>query len=304
MKAVKIILALLWLMSYNNINAHPNGNIIVTENDCVLWPYVSPIGDIGHHACVMLWDQDSEPRLFLKSEHEASDYFLFTKGKNVYIIEGRYINGKDVFESRVLKTSLNFEPPKVIWDWFQDEWHIGVGGFKMLSDYELMFVKYPQIYTLKKGGKATVHFNFPLELKKMKPVDHDKLLLLGDHNIWLTDSSGQILKQWENLIETLSKDIPLNSNSIYDATYFDGKLLYAYWGKRTFEVIDRQNIRTTILETEQPWVPHWVAYFKDQPLLFSSFLDFENTITKDRKKSTIAPRLVLISKNKTIPIWK
>ncbi|NVK52835.1 MAG: hypothetical protein HWD85_07855 [Flavobacteriaceae bacterium] len=305
MKIIKNISVFFCIVASTSlINAHPNGNIIVTKNGCVLWPYVSPVGDIAHHASVMLWDQESKPRLFLKSEYEASDFFLYTKDNDVYIIERKFVNSKNRFESRILKTSTNFEKPKVIWPWFDDQWYIGVGGFKMLSDSELIFTKYPNIYSLKKDKNPTIYFNFSSAINKMRPVANNKLLLLGENTAWLTDERGEIIKQWNNLIEELQGDIPLNSNSIRDIDYTNGNLLIAYWGKRSFELIDTNNNRKTLIQQQKHWVPHWVAYLDDVPLLFSSFLDFENGFTEDLKKTTIIPKFVMYRKRKSINVWE
>ena len=287
-----------------NLFAHPNGNIIVTQNGCVLWPYVSPVGDIAHHASVMLWDQESKPQLFLKSEHEASDFFLYTQDEFIYIIESRYVSSKDIFESRILKTSIAFEEPTVLWPWFEDQWHIGVGGFKMLSDNTLVFVKYPNIYLLKKDENPTIFFDFSMDINKMRPVANERLLLLGEGSAWLTDANGKVIKQWDNLVEDIQVDIPLNSNSIRDIDYVNGNLLLAYWGKRSFEIIDANNKRKTLFQQEKPWVPHWVAFLESQPLLFSSYLDFENGFTEDLKKTSIIPKFEMYHKGKFISVWE
>ncbi|WP_299111544.1 hypothetical protein [uncultured Winogradskyella sp.] len=304
MRTIKTIIVFFTMIIVHFANAHPNGNIIVTQNGCVLWSYVSPVGDIDHHASIMLWDQNSSPRLFLKSEYESSDFFLYTKDNDVFIIETRYINSKDIFEYRVLKTSTAFEKPRVLWPWFKDNWDIGVGGFKILSDDQLVFVRHPNIYILNKGKTPIIYFDFPSAINKMRPVAKDKLLLLGESEAWLVSTDGNVLKQWNNLIEEVHDDIPLNRNAIHDIDYSNGNLLIAYWGKRSFEIIDSNNNRKIVLKKEKPWVPHWVAYLDETPLLFSSFLDFKNGFTADMKKSTITPNFLMYSKNKTINIWE
>jgi len=302
---MKVKLTILLLLFVNvKLLAHPNGNIVVTQNGCVLWPYVSPVGDIDHHASVMLWNQESEPRLFLRSEYEASDFFLFTQANDVFIIERKYVSSKDSFESRILKTSTNFENPKVIWPWFEDKWHVGVGGYKMLSDDKLIFVKYPNIYLLKKDKNPTIYFDFPIFINKMRPVANERLLLLGENTVWLTKTNGKVLNQWSDLIEEIQGDIPLNRNTIHDVDYAYENLLLAYWGKRSFEIIDSNNKRKILLSQEKPWVPHWVAFLNNEPLLFSSFLDFENGFKEDMKQTTIIPKFLIYNKEEIISIWE
>jgi len=300
---LKVIVLFISLLSVK-LFAHPNGNIIVTQNGCVLWPYVSPVGDIDHHASIMLWDQASEPKLFLKSDFESSDFFLYTQDNEIYIIERKYVSSKDIFESRILKTSTNFEIPVVIWTWFEDKWDVGVAGFKMLTDSQLIFVKYPNIYRFQKDKNPTIYFDFETTINKMRPVANDRLLILGENIAWLTEANGKVIKQWNNLIQELQGDMPLNSNSIRDIDYANGSLLLAYWGKRSFEIIDHKNVRKTLLNQEKPWVPHWVAYLEDKPLLFSSYLDFENGFTEDLKKTTIVPYFILYSNQKQKMIWQ
>lgn len=304
MKLFRFILLFLLVIPGKLCVGHPNGNVIVTENQCVLWPYVYPVGDIGHHACVMVWDQDTEPRMFLKSEYESSDFFLYTESENIYILENRYLNDSDRFESRLLKTSIKLEAPRVIWDWFEDSKYIGVGGFKMISDTELLFVHYPNMYS-KKKGKEPVHLtSFGSGINKMKPTENGYLLLWSDHKAWLSTDEGKVIQEWDNLIEDLEKETPMGRNFIFEMAYCEGELLLAYWGKRSFELIDRNGRRSSLYAPKPEWVPHWVSFMDGRPLLFSSFMDFENSFTADGKRSTIRPNFVMYEDKKIVEIWK
>ena len=305
-KSHYLFLLLITFLISNNGYAHPNGNIVVM-NDCVLWPYVSPVGDIEHHACIMLWDQQSKPTPYLISEHESSDYFLHVTGNTLYIVEGRYISSADKFQTRILKTSDDFGRPQVIWPWFDDKWHIGVHGFKMLSDNEIVFNTYPEkMLYLKKGEDAKPYFDFDHIINKMRPVGNDLFLLSGENTIWLTNKDGKIIKQWNHILEDLSKknDVPMNSNRIFDADYYEGELLLAYWGKRSFELIDTSGNRKVLLQQKPHWVPHWVAFHGNKKLLFASNLDFENAFTADGSLSTIYPNFQSFENGTLKDIWK
>tara|TARA_B100001245_G_C22816447_1_gene393040 strand:+ start:133 stop:432 length:300 start_codon:yes stop_codon:yes gene_type:complete len=98
------------------------------------------------------------------------------------------------------------------------------------------------------------------------------------------------------LLDDKVKDAPLNRNQIFDADYKNGKLLLAYWGKRSFELIDENGKQQTLLQHSEPFTPHWVAFWSSDKLLFSSRLVFDG--------STPAPYLVLYKNENDIKaVW-
>lgn len=297
MKKMKIQSYLLTLVMFTLASfafAHPTGNLI-TVGDNVLWPFINPINDPNHHACIMIWDKKSEPKVFIQSEFSASDYMLYNNQNEIYIIERRHLQATQEFEIRLMKTSIGGKP-KIIWDWFQDNWRIGESGFFMLSDSQMVFVKYPDIYILKKDGKPQKYFDFDQAVMRIRAVENNQILLLGDNACYLTLQNGSIVKQWDRLIDNNIKDAPLNRNQIFDADYKSGNLLYAYWGKRSFEWIDQNRKRRTLLQQSEPFTPHWVAFWNDENLLFSSKLVFDG--------STPKPHLVLMNdKNQSHVVW-
>lgn len=303
MKYSKLFLILFFSLFGKFTVAHPIGNII-TLDDHVLWSYVSPVGDIDHHACVMIWNQESKPKIWLQSEHTSSDFTLYTKDKIIYIIESRYNQAQDVFETRILKAKLN-EKPLVIWPWFLDKWKIGSNGFFMNSDTQVVFGSYPNIYCMDKDsdGEAKVYFKINDAINKIKPVEEDEILLLSDQNCWLTNQEGQILKSWKGLPEKNISNAPMGRNNMYDVDYHKGKLLMAYWGKQSFELIDKDGSRKVLKQCKSKWVPHWVSFHEDKALLFASFMDFETPFTSDGKKTTIAPQFELYQKGSISKIW-
>lgn len=289
-----IILTALMLIQSLPVFAHPTGNMI-TSGDHVLWSYINPIDDSSHKACVMIWNKNSEPRIFIQSEYPASDYMLYSNQNEIYIVERRHLQAAQVFEVRVLKTTVGTKP-KVIWNWFQDEWRIGEGGFFMRSDNQMVFGKYPEIYSLKKGEKPLIFFEFNPPIKAIRAVENNHILLLGDNSCYLTEQNGTILNQWHKLIDNGVKNAPLNRNQIFNADYKNGKLLLAYWGKRSFELVDETGVQKTILQQTNPLTPHWVAFLGIEKLLFSSKLIFDG--------STPKPYLVILDeKNDKKIIW-
>lgn len=285
-----LVLFTLALFTY----AHPTGNLI-TVGDHVLWSYINPINDPDHHACIMVWDKKSAPKVFVQSEFSASDFMLHNNQNEIYIIERRHLQATQKFEIRLMKTSIG-KKPKIIWDWFQDSWRIGEGGFYMLSDNQMVFGKYPEIFILKKGDKPKKYFDFKKPIKRIRAVEKNQILLLSDNACYLTEQNGNIVKQWEGLIDKNIKESPLNNNQIFDADYKSGNLLYAYWGKRSFEWIDKNGKRQTLLQQSDPFTPHWVTFWKNEKLLFSSKLVFDG--------STPKPHLVLMdNKNQNQVVW-
>jgi hypothetical protein len=220
---------------------------------------------------------------------------LYNDQDEIYIIERRHLQATQDFEVRVLKTTVGTKP-KVIWNWFKDEWRVGEGGFYMLSDNQMVFGKHPEIYSLKKGEKPIKYFNFEQPINRIRTVENNQILILNDNSCYLTKQNGTILRQWQKLIDNEVKNAPLNRNKIFDADYKNGKLLLAYWGKRSFELIDERGVQQTIFQQTEPLTPHWAAFLGNEKLLFSSKLIFNGSIPK--------PNLVLMNeKNDTEVIW-
>ncbi|WP_439483439.1 hypothetical protein [Cyclobacterium plantarum] len=258
--------------------AHPTGNMI-TMGEHVLWSYIHPINDVNHYACVMIWEKGAEPKVFIQSEHPASGFMLFGKEEEIYIIERKFLQASDEFQVRILKSTIDTEPT-VIWDWLRDDFRIGEGGFFMLSDNELVFGKYPEIVILGKGEKPARYFDFNDSIRRIRAVENNHILLLGDKACYLVKQDGSILTEWNELIDPNVMDAPLNRNQLFDVDYYNGNLLLAYWGKRSFDLIQPNGKRQTILQQSEPLVPHWVAIWKKDLLLFSSRFIFDGSSPK------------------------
>ncbi|RAI83749.1 hypothetical protein [Algoriphagus yeomjeoni] len=274
--------------------AHPTGNMIAI-GEHVLWSYINPINDPSHFACVMIWEKGSQPKVFFQSKHAASDFMLYNKQNEIFMIERRFLQASDEFQVRVLKSTVDTQPT-VIWDWFKDEYRIGEGGFFMLSDDHLIFGKYPDIFSLKKGEQPIKYFGFDYPVNRIRAVEQNQILLLGDETCYLVNQDGQILNQWNSLTDPTVKNAPLNRNQVFDADYSKGQLLLSYWGRRSFDIINADGKREIILQQSIPYTPHWVAFWNKEKLLFSSELIFDG--------STPKPHLTLVSEqNKHSVIW-
>lgn len=270
---------------------------MITVGENVLWSYINPIKDANHYACVMIWKKGSKPKVLIQSEYTASDYMLYNKQNEIYIIERRFLQASDEFQVRVLKSTID-EEPKVIWDWFKDDNRIGEGGFFMLSDNQMVFGKYPGIYSLKKGERPIKYFEVEQAIKKIRAVEQNQILLLGDRSCYLVNQNGNILKQWNNLIDLNVENAPMNRNQVFDADYSNGELLLSYWGRRSFDLIDSNGKRKIVLQQSEPYTPHWVSFWNNKKLLFSSQLIFDG--------STPKPHLILMNEqnNSKKIIWK
>lgn len=272
---LKKYLSILILLTISmHINAHPTGNLIQVGK-YLLWSYIDPLDDVMHHACVMIWSEGSKPRVLINSEYPSSDYMLSANDETIYLIERCFFQASQSFQIRLLKMKID-EQPQVIWDWIEDKWRIGEGGFFMLSDDQMVFASYPSVYSIKKGQVPHKLFEFKGAVNRLRAVDKNKILLLGDSSCWLVNHIGTIIHQWENLIDPKVTNPPLNRNRIFDVDYKDQQLLIAYWGKRTFETIDKNDLRSSILQQKEPLTPHWVTYYNNTMMLFSSRLTFNN----------------------------
>lgn len=275
--------------------AHPTGNMI-TVGKHVLWSYIDPVYDPEHHACIMIWSEGTEPKVLVRSEYAASDFMLHSSAKNeIYLVERRYIESMDRHEVRLLKTTLNGET-RTIWDWFEDRWRIGESGFLMVSDDQMVFGSYPNIYSLKKGKQPLPYFEFDEPIHKIRAMPNDQILLLGANSCWLVDEAGNIKQQWNDLLEDDVKNAPLGRNQIFDMDCKNEQLLLAYWGKRSFVLIEAGGNRNILQQQREPLAPHWVAFFGEDPLLFSSELVFGGETPK--------PKLIRFTSNgDTRRIW-
>ncbi len=279
----------------SSLCAHPTGNLIVV-GEYALWSYINPIDDEEHHACVMMWHPKTGVDIFLQSEHPASDYMLFNKEDQLFIIERRHIEEAQGFESRILTAKIG-ESPVEVWPWFLDKWRVGEGGFLMNTESQIVFGKYPNVYCMDKGEEPVKYFESPGEINKIRAVEENLILLFGAGTCWLTDDRGTIKKEWKNLIDETVENAPLNRNQLFDADYQNHQLLVAYWGKRSFYLIDDQGRFSTIVQQQAPMVPHWVGFYGKHSLLFSSKLVFTG--------ETPRPKLVLHrSENEQTVIWE
>lgn len=297
MKAA-LILSVLFSAS---VLAHPAGNVIKMSHH-VLWSYVSPVGDIEHHASVMLWDQKSKPATFLVSEYSGSSYFLFSKDETIYIVESRYDNSADVNMTRMLKTSLSGSPEE-IWPWFEDESHIGNHGFYMISDTQIVYGGYPNIYIRNLGGKAEELFQADFNIDKIRYVNDSEIIVLSEGDCHLVSPAGEIIKTWGGLIDEKVTNAPLGRNMIYDVDYRDGRLLIANWGKRAFEIIENDYSRDIIQQHQNNIVPHWVMFLDENQLLFASVMDFDNPFNEEGTKTTIVPVFLMNDAGVLRNIW-
>lgn len=295
MHLFKIVLSILLLtLVYSVLNAHPTGNMIVV-GDHVLWPYVCPVEDSGHHACVMRWSEGKEPEILMRSSYTSSDFILYQKNGQIYIMERRYHSSTQNNEIRILKSSLD-EKPVEIWPWTELELRIGEGGFIMISDDEMVFVSYPDVYQIKKGGDPKPYFDFSEPVKRLRAQGNRQLLLLGDGKAWLTSQNGEVIEYWNNLLLDDVNNPPLNRNQVFDIDYQNGELLLAYWGNRSFDAIHSNGQRKTIIQFENPITPHWLTYFGDKKILFASALIMDGSNPK--------PHLLMQNEeNKIKKIW-
>lgn len=289
-----LIAALICMLFTLPVFSHPTGNMIVV-GDSVLWPYVCPADDPGHHACVMIWSEGNSPEPYLKSEYSASDFILYNRGDVIFIAERRYNQASQKNELRILKSSMEGSPQE-IWPWFEHDLRIGDGGFFMPAEDEIVFVSYPDIYRMKRSGDTIPFFELDEPIKRLRSLENNRLLFLGDGKAWLTNHQGEIIKYWKNLTLDSVDDPPLNRNQIFDIDFQDDKLLLANWGNRSFDIIENENQRRIIVDLDTPLAPHWVAHFGNLKLLFASLLVMDGTNPK--------PHLLMENEeNEIITIW-
>jgi len=250
------------------VAAHPTGNIVLYQDD-VYWPYVWPVDDSEHHACVMKYSEGEEAEVFFRSKYEASDFMLYADSVYLYLLERRYIQSADKFEFRVLRYREGGRP-EPWWDWTEDEWRVGEGGFSVESESSILFVRYPEMYRMKADYSVEKVLSLETAISSMRPISATEILLKTEKGCRLINRTGETLRDWEGLTQKEVSNAPLGRNVVFDADYSEGNLVYAYWGGRTFQTIDANGKRSVLLRVKEPYAPHWVAISEKGYLLFSS----------------------------------
>ncbi|MEQ8924370.1 MAG: hypothetical protein RLO81_01085 [Fulvivirga sp.] len=293
----KLVAFLFFVGLYQMSFGHPAGSLIEFNNK-IVWSYVNPVGDLDHHACIMVWDKKTEPRVYITSKFAGSDYLLYANDDEMYVIERRHNHSTDKAEFRVLKTDLIGEPQE-LWPWQENNHRIGDAGFYMQDDNEIIFSKYPSVYRMKKGVSPD-RIGVPIEnVGRIRKVN-DGLLILSDNDCYLMDEGNHmVLRQWNNIDKEV-ENAPLNRNMIYDFDLSERGLIVAYWGGREF-LLMTENKKETIKKMKGNFVPHWVLASENECFLFSSLLDFDQPIIDN--KSTIQPLLLRYNFKEFNTIW-
>jgi hypothetical protein len=237
--------------------AHPTGSMVVIEGR-LLWSYICPVEDPDHHACVMIWDEESGIRPWVTSTFPASDWMMApAPDGNVYLVERYFDQARQTHKVRLLTSAVNAEP-QVLIPWFDDTHRFGEGGFAALGDGRFIFARYPDLYVLNLDGSASIWRKWPEPVVGLKQTHNGFFLIRGESDAWLTTRNGTVLESWSGLIQELTAEPPFMGNRVFDADHADGSLWLAYWGKRRFELIKGTN-RTIIKSFDDPWLPHAIA---------------------------------------------
>ncbi len=271
----RLIYELIFLlaMCINPLLAHPTGSIVAV-GDVIAWSYVSPIGDLNHHACVMTWSENEGVDTWLVSENDASDWMISpADSEHVYLIERYYDHAANGNRYRLLFSKIG-GVPEVRWPWSEDTQRIGEGGFVMLSEDEILFARYPHVYRMKRGESPVIWNEFSHPVSGLRPLEGGQLLVHSEREATLVDSRGQVSQHWENLLEEVPEsELPFHGNRVFDLDYSNECLWVAYWGKRRFDRWMDTETFETIHQLEKPFLPHGVVTSQHDVFLLASSLD-------------------------------
>ena len=246
--------------------AHPQGSLIVFKGH-VLWTFVYPITDRQHHSSVFIWDKKSAPKTLISSEFSGSDFFLYPTEEKLYIVESKSnAGGNHTF--RLLSWRLGGDIEE-LWPWQDTDWNVGSNGFYLTSGDELVFAKYPNLYKVSRGTNPTLFFTFDQPIHRMRKVASGEVLLLATESIALLDEHLAKKSVWSNLINANIEDAPINRNMIFGMDYNAHSLLFAYWGSRSFVMINEAGESDQIHQVEKPFTSHLVAFDGDEIYLFA-----------------------------------
>ena len=251
------VVVFVWL--FGVVLAHPTGHLLF-EGGVLFWSFVCPVNDARHHACVMVWDEAGGVRPWLVSEYPASDWMLAPGGDGaLFLFETYFDAARDVNRSRLLKADY-LQEPVVVWDWFDDAFHVGQSGFVVLADGSVLFAAYPHVYVLREHEVPVRWSGWLLDeaVFSVASAGEAGLLVSAERDIWLVSSGGEVAQHWPDLLEDALVDVPFMGNRIFDAAFHDDVLWLAYWGQRRFDVL-KDGQRDTVLSVAPPFLPHAVA---------------------------------------------
>ncbi|MFV1884508.1 MAG: hypothetical protein ACMZ7B_08475 [Balneola sp.] len=259
-----ILLALISAYTFPVI-AHPGGNMI-SVNGLLIWQYVYPPDARSHYSSVFMWDRIHGVRELMRSEFNSSDFHFYAIGDTVYYAEFSDVTNGSRF--RLLK-GLAGEVPVEIWGW-QDALEFGsAGGFYIADETEIIFAKYPSLYSINKAGNISLVHEFEEPVSGVTMTEAG-LLVNSPTEVRLVDEDYSILKTWNNLINPDQENLPFMGNRIFSADYNGKELLVAYWGGRSFFKINEQGKKETLLELPDTYTAHWAVLDDEEYFLFGS----------------------------------
>lgn len=245
--------------------AHPGGNMI-SVNGILIWQYVYPPNSESHYASIYIWDRIHGTREFMQSEFNSSDFHFYAKGDTVYYAEFRDVANGSMF--RLLKGRAG-DIPEEIWPW-QDAHEFGAAaGFYMSDKAEIIFAKYPSLYSINREGNINLIHEFEEPVSGLTMTEAG-LLVNSPTEVWLVDEDYSILKTWDNLINPNQENLPIMGNRIFSVDYNGNELLVAYWGGRSFFKINKLGEKETLLDLPDTYAAHWVEFEEEGYFLFGS----------------------------------
>ncbi len=292
MKTKSIFIIAIHLLIVSGIYSHPSSSMIYFD-DSLYWVYISPINDVNHKAAIMKWNEEEGISIYLVSEFEASDFTL-SKGRaeGFDIIESYYDGGE--YYVRLLRFSNESKATEIL-PWFTSRERIGEHGFFVDDFGQIIFCKYPQVYVREANGTFNKWKDFEFDIHSVAYEGSNRFLVRGESKVELIDANGNTIFQWDNLLKENIENLPFRGNIIYDADFENEKLLLAYWGNRSFDIIENGK-RHSLKRLTHPYIPHSALINGEEYFLLAS------TIAPG-EYNKIEPALWRISNEDTELIW-
>lgn len=263
-KNIYTILIIIFIAA--EVYSHPSSSMMFFDGS-LYWVYISPVDDVNHKAAIMKWNKNDGVSTFIVSEFSASDFSLSKSDDGGFYILESYFSGEE-YRARLLHFTVDAGIRESIL-WFTSPERTAQHGFFVDESGRIVYCHFPNVYLREADGTLAKWENFDFEIHSLTSESNDQYLLRGESKVELIDKNGNVIFNWYDLLKEDIDDPPFGGNMIYDADYENGKLILAYWGDRSFDLIENGK-RFSLKRLMHPYIPHAALINGEEYFLLAS----------------------------------